>query len=172
VDDPAPPSPFPPCPWCSAIVDSGDALTCPSCGATLVAGGEGAIPGVTTIDADAVLRGSRVPGPRRNPLLAWISGDFDDEDAAAGHRSVAPPDPAVQREMLRLEIEAATAQLAADAAALAAGEATSRAPLADGPSDGEAEQDQGHDGRTDEDGPASASPVAPDEQADPAAADR
>jgi hypothetical protein len=127
---------------------------------------------VTTIDPDAVLRGSRAPAPRRNPLLAWISGDFDDDDAAADHRSVAPPDPAVQREMLRLEIEAATAQLAADAAALAAGEATSRAPLADGPSDGEAEQDQCHDGRTDEDGPASASPVAPDEQADPAAADR
>jgi hypothetical protein len=114
------------CPWCSAVLPAADATTCPSCGATLVGDGEtGAMPGLTAIDADAILRNARNATPqRRGRLLGWISGDYPVEDGpAAPPGSLAPPPADVRREMLRLELEAQVANAQAEVEAMAADEA-------------------------------------------------
>jgi hypothetical protein len=106
------------CPWCSASITP-ETATCPSCGAILIAEEERELPGVTAVDL-AVLRGERKP-PNRSRLLSWISGEYPDDDApatATDAQALAPPDPAVQREILRLEIEAELANLQAEADAL------------------------------------------------------
>jgi hypothetical protein len=119
------------CPWCSAPV-AGAPQICPSCGAAL--DGELAdpsLPGVTAIDAAAIVR-AKMPTPRsRSRLLSWISGDYPEEANAGGGdtAALAPPDLEVRREILRLELEAEVANLQAEADALRA-EATveGRAP--------------------------------------------
>jgi len=114
------------CTWCSAVLPAADAATCPSCGATLIGEGEtGAVPGLTAIDADAILRNARnTAPPRRGRLLGWISGDYPaDEGPAAPPGSLAPPPVEVRREMLRLELEAQVANAQAEVEAMAADEA-------------------------------------------------
>ena len=105
------------CPWCSAELPSASAEKCPSCGAMLIGETEAALPGVTAIDADAIIRNARAPTPqRRSRLLSWISGeDGGEEEAPAPPGSLAPPPPEVRREMLRLELEAEVANLQAEA---------------------------------------------------------
>lgn len=110
------------CPWCSAPYQ-GPAETCPSCGATI----EGdtvdpSLPGLTAIDAAAIVRSKQQPtGRTRNRLLSWISGEYPDEGAApVDAAALAPPDLEVRREMLRLELEAEVANLQAEADALRA----------------------------------------------------
>lgn len=104
------------CPWCSAAVPPG-AVTCPACGANLVADAEPHLPGVTAIDPEAVIRGARAANPpRRSRLLSLITGeDGADEPAVAPPGSLAPPPPEVRREMLRMEIQAELANLTAEA---------------------------------------------------------
>src|SRR5215210_6849724 len=106
----------PTCPWCSADLPSAAAATCPSCGATLIGETETPLPGLTTIDPEAVARGVRPVTPeRRSKLLSWITGeDEESEEAPATHESLAPPPPEVQREMLRMELEAEVADLQAE----------------------------------------------------------
>jgi hypothetical protein len=119
------------CPWCSAPV-AGAPQTCPSCGAALDGElADPALPGVTAIDAAAIVR-AKMPTPRsRSRLLSWISGDYPEEANAGGGdtAALAPPDLEVRREILRLELEAEVANLQAEADALRA-EATveGRAP--------------------------------------------
>jgi len=117
----------PRCMWCSAELPSDHETVCPSCGATLVGSPESPVPGVTAIDAEAVIRAGRVAKPRqRSRLLSWISGDYERDQGAehpAQPGSLAPPPLEVRREMLRLEIEAEVANLQAEAGALAAEEA-------------------------------------------------
>jgi len=121
------------CPWCSAHY-TGEPDTCPSCGAALAVdpSTDPALPGLTAIDAAAIVR-SKTPVDRpRNRLLSWISGEYpDDTPGATEAGALAPPDPDVRREMLRLELEAEVANLQAEADALMA-EATfeGRAPEA------------------------------------------
>ena len=104
------------CPWCSAALPS-NAETCPSCGASLTSTVEPDVPGVTAIDAK-VARGERPPRPR-NRLLSWISGEYPEQEAKqANAAAIAPPDADVQREILRLEIEAEVANLQAEADAM------------------------------------------------------
>jgi hypothetical protein len=101
------------CPWCSATIRP-DSATCPSCGAILISDDVAELPGVTEIDPK-VARGEKPP-PTRNRLLSWISGEYPDADAAPGDpQALAPPDPDVQREILRLELEAEVANLQAEA---------------------------------------------------------
>jgi hypothetical protein len=127
--------------WCSAVLPSAHETTCPSCGATLVGEGESAVPGLTAIDADAILRSARSAGKSkpRGRLLSWISGEYEPEDAAAAPApgSLAPPPAEVRREMLRLELEAQVANAQAEVEALAADAAveggTSLAPMAEPP---------------------------------------
>lgn len=69
---------------------------------------------MTAVDAK-VARGERPPRPR-NRLLSWISGEYPEQDAKqADSAAIAPPDADVQREILRLEIEAEMANLQAEA---------------------------------------------------------
>jgi len=107
------------CPWCSAALTPG-ATVCPSCGANLVPDGDPSVPGVTTIDAAALVRSKATPQPR-NRLLSWISGEYPaDVPTKSESQAVAPPDDDVRREILRLELEAQVANLQAEADAIRA----------------------------------------------------
>lgn len=135
------------CPWCSASY-IGDPENCPACGATLSPDPtiDPALPGLTAIDTAAIVRSKTPINKPRNRLLSWISGEYPDEgpstkDAAA----LAPPDQAVRREILRLELEAEVANLQAEADAILAeaaveGRVPASAAGAVGPADAEAAQ--------------------------------
>lgn len=115
--------PAPRCNWCSAELPSDHEVTCPSCGATLLGDGDPSVPGLTAIDAEAILRSARAAKSKpRSRLLGWISGDYEEGDAtiAASPGSLGPPTGDVRREMLRLEIEAQLTNAQAEAEALAA----------------------------------------------------
>ena len=110
------------CPWCSAPF-TGDPEDCPSCGAALAVDPttETSLPGLTAIDAAAIVRAKTPVARPRNRILSWISGEYPDEvpsPAEAG--ALAPPDTDVRREMLRLELEAEVANLQAEADSLLA----------------------------------------------------
>src|SRR4051794_26022278 len=116
----------PRCNWCSAPLPSDHEVTCPSCGATLLGDGDTSVPGLTAIDAEAILRNARAAKAKpRSRLLGWISGDYDEGrvkvDATPG--SLAPPPAEVRREILRLEIEAQLANAQAEVGAMAADDA-------------------------------------------------
>jgi hypothetical protein len=116
--------PLPHCMWCSAELPSDQETVCPSCGATLIGEPDSPVPGVTAIDAEAIVRAARATKPRqRSRLLSWISGDYEVEEKPAPPASLSPPPLAVRREMLRLELEAQVANLQAEAGAMAAEEA-------------------------------------------------
>jgi len=114
------------CPWCSAELPDASAEQCPSCGAILVAAPDipGEIKGVTTLDTEAILRArSEVSRPRSNRLISFITGETPaDADEVANPASLARPADAVRREMLRLQLEAETADLQAETVALKADE--------------------------------------------------
>ena len=115
--------PAPRCNWCSAELPSNHEVTCPSCGATLLGDGDPSVPGLTAIDAEAILRNARAAKTKpRGRLLSWISGDYDEGAAtvAATPGSLGPPTGDVRREMLRLEIEAQLTNAQAEVEALAA----------------------------------------------------
>ena len=111
----------PRCPWCSAQLPAGSPEACPSCGAILTSpsGAEPEIAGVTSLDPIAIMAGKADAPRSRNRLMSFITGEAPGEgDAAANLGSLAPPDEAVRREMLRLEIEAEKADLEAESVAL------------------------------------------------------
>jgi hypothetical protein len=114
--------PAPRCTWCSAELPSNHETICPSCGATLLGDGETQVPGLTAIDAEAILRNARATKPKpRSRLMSWISGDYDEgDDETAAPGSLAPPPAAVRREILRLELEAQVANAQAEVEAMAA----------------------------------------------------
>ena len=114
--------PAPHCTWCSAELPSNHETVCPSCGATLLGDGETQVPGLTAIDAEAILRNARAAKTKpRSRLMSWISGEYDeDAGAEAPPGSLAPPPAAVRREMLRLELEAQVANAQAEVEAMAA----------------------------------------------------
>jgi hypothetical protein len=117
-------TPLPRCMWCSAELPSDHETTCPTCGATLIGEGDSQVPGVTAIDAEAIIRAGRDTKPRqRSRLLSWISGEYPDEDVPAPPGSLDPPSADVRREILRLELEAQVANLQAEAGAMAAEQA-------------------------------------------------
>ena len=110
------------CPWCSASY-TGEPETCPSCGAVLAVdpSTDPSLPGLTAIDPAALVR-AKTPTPRpRNRIMSWISGEYPDEGTSPAEAgALAPPDLAVRREILRLELEAEVANLQAEADALLA----------------------------------------------------
>lgn len=108
------------CPWCSATY-TGAPEDCPSCGATLAADPtiDPSLPGLTAIDAAAIVRAKSEPPKQRNRLLSWISGEYPEPGATATEAAaLAPPDLEVRREILRLELEAEVADLQAEADAM------------------------------------------------------
>jgi hypothetical protein len=114
-------APLPRCTWCSAELPTAGEVTCPSCGATLIGEGDNQVPGVTAIDAAAIIRGTRGSKPKqRGRWMSWISGEYAEEDKPAPPGSLSPPPPDVRREILRLELEARVANLQAEAGAMAA----------------------------------------------------
>ena len=121
-------SPVTRCPWCSALLEDAGADTCPSCRATLAAapGTDADIKGVTTLDTEAILRArSDIVRPKGNRLISFITGEVPAEKAdASSPESLAPPDNAVRREMLRLQLEAERADLQAETVALKSDELT------------------------------------------------
>ena len=114
-------TPLPRCMWCSAVLPSNSEVNCPTCGATLIGEGDNQVPGVTAIDAEAIIRAGRDAKPRqRSRLMSWLSGEYPEEDEPAPPGSLEPPSADVRREMLRLELEAEVANLQAEADALIA----------------------------------------------------
>jgi hypothetical protein len=110
------------CPWCSARY-RGEPDTCPSCGAALAVdpATDPSLPGLTAIDAAAIVRAKTPVARPRSRLLSWISGEYPDETPTASEvGALAPPDPDVRREMMRLALEAEVANLQAEADALMA----------------------------------------------------
>jgi hypothetical protein len=93
---------------------------CPSCGANLVPDGDPNVPGLTAVDAASIIR-SKSPQQPRSRLLSWLSGEYTtDLPSKAEQQAIAPPDPDVRREILRLELQAEVANLQAEADALRA----------------------------------------------------
>jgi hypothetical protein len=90
--------------------------TCPSCGATLSGSGtDEQVPGVTTLDTDAILRARAAVSRPRSRLLSFITGEVDDSTTTmASPASIAPPSDAVRREMLKMELAAEVANLEAE----------------------------------------------------------
>ncbi len=118
----APPEPR--CTWCSAVLPPDHGPTCPSCGATLIGEGEAAVPGLTAIDADAILRNARggeqaeVARPPARLDQRRLRRRVRRRSPPPG--SLAPPPVEVRREMLRLELEAQVANAQAEVEAMAA----------------------------------------------------
>ncbi len=107
----------PACPWCSTPV-AFDSPTCPSCNAILVADDMPDLPGVTAVDMAVMRREVKQP-KSRGRLLSWISGEYSDEAPSVSESdALAPPDANVQREILRLALEAEIANLQAEAQAI------------------------------------------------------
>ena len=153
------------CPWCSAAVVPGSP-TCASCGAILESDEDRDLPGLTAVDP-AALRPETKPASR-NRLLSWISGEYPDDAPSANEaQALAPPDAQVQREIIRLELEAEVANLEAERDALLS-EAVVDGRIAELPADiqplatGEFDADTLAAATTDEDGLPVAPAVAPD----------
>ena len=109
----------PRCQWCSAPLPAADLDICPSCGATLSSAPDtGEIRGVTTLDTEAILRSRSEASRPRSRLLSFITGEEPVEVGGPEEaESLAPPDDAVRREMLRLQLEAERADLEAESIA-------------------------------------------------------
>ena len=104
------------CPWCSAAVPI-DASKCPSCGAALRDAADGDVAGVTQVDVAATSRLARMKPPGR--IAMWLGAErTTDNPALAG--KIEPPSEEVRKEMLRLELEAIEAEIAAKNAQLEA----------------------------------------------------
>jgi hypothetical protein len=113
--------PAPRCQWCSAELPSPDVPVCPTCGAQLTSatGTEADIKGVTTLDTEAILRARSEVARPRSRILSFITGEAPPETGGpASAESLARPDDAVRREMLRLQFEAERADLEAEAVAM------------------------------------------------------
>ena len=108
------------CPWCSATLPSATLAACPSCGATLKGDGDAQLPGVTTLDTDAILRAKSAVSRPRNRFLSFITGEVDEGGTTPAELgSIAPPSADVLREMRRLELAAEVANLEAEVQAMA-----------------------------------------------------
>jgi hypothetical protein len=108
------------CPWCSAPLNDSTAELCPACGAALRTAPDAPseIKGVTTLDTEAILRARSEVSRPRSRILSFLTGEAPVETGGpASADSLAPPAGAVQREMLRLRLEAQRADLAAETVA-------------------------------------------------------
>lgn len=118
------------CPWCSSD-KGGDAQgRCLSCGASLTPDLEtGPVPGVTDVDTIGIIK-QRTVRPT-NRIVAWVTGDSPEtEEWTPAGEALDQPSIDVQREMLRLEFDAAIAAQQAEIDALQAEEALAAAERA------------------------------------------
>ena len=107
--------------------------------------GDTSVPGLTAIDAEAILRSARAKPKPRGGLLGWISGESNDESAetTAAPGSLAPPSADVRREMLRLELEAQVANAQAEVESMAADAAIEQGSSLAPPAAAAADADEG-----------------------------
>lgn len=156
------------CPWCSAALPAPDLERCPACGATLTSatGTEPQLPGVTTLDPEAILRARSEVSRPRSRILSFISGEVAVETGSpTDPGSIAPPSDEVRREMLRLQIEAERADLEAETVALKSDVLAQQGiPLSQFATDGPDEETAG-----DRAGEAAADPADPAQATDPPA---
>jgi hypothetical protein len=103
------------CPWGSSELPVGAGPACPACGASLGGNEDAQVPGVTSVDAMAVLDSVRAPARQRSRLVAWLSGEQPDDGPPPPPGSLAPPSDEVRREMLRLKMAAEISELSAEA---------------------------------------------------------
>jgi hypothetical protein len=115
------------CPWCSADLGAGQPERCPSCGAALVEDPEAMVPGVTTVDPEAVARAAtweriRKRATFRGFLAADRDAPSDSGVVPSSLAALAPPSPELRLEMerLRLELEEAAEREAQELEALTA----------------------------------------------------
>jgi hypothetical protein len=101
------------CPWCSAVLPPSTADECPSCHAHLVESEGVEILGVTAVDPSFT---ATAAAPRKVRALGSIMGSDDDVALPSPDElpALAPPDFDVQREMLRLELDARLTALQAE----------------------------------------------------------
>jgi hypothetical protein len=111
------------CPWCSATLPAESVAVCPSCEARLVDSSGTDIPGVNAVDP-ALLAAAAAPRKVKRTFGSLLVRDDPDNPPPTPQEmpAIAPPDDAVRREMLRLELEARLADLQAEVAALDADE--------------------------------------------------
>src|SRR4029079_19655856 len=96
------------CPWCSATY-TGETETCRSRCAALAVDPttDAAPPGLTAIDAAAIVRAKTPVARPRSRVLSWMRSEHPDETpSAADACALGPPDADVRREILRLALEA------------------------------------------------------------------
>jgi hypothetical protein len=127
------------CPWCSAEVGTGQPERCPSCGAALVEDVEAMVPGVTTVDPEAVRRATTWERVRkRSTFRGFLATDREESPdsgvAPSSLAALAPPSPELRLEMerLRLELEEAAQREAQELEALAAAALAERGEPAGG----------------------------------------
>ncbi len=143
------------CPWCSARVESLEEATCGACGATLHGDPDVEVPGVTAIDGEHALQAAAPRKVRRTFGSLFVGRDDQiPPPSQAELPALAPPDGEVRREMLRLQLDAELADLAARAAVIAAERGV---PLPGLPSAEPAPEAEGDLAA----GPAAATPTAP-----------
>ena len=97
------------CPWCSAAVPA-EAAKCPSCGAALRDAVDGDVLGVTQVDVAATSKLARLGKPGR--LATWLGAEPTVVSPDLSGRIEEPTDE-VKKEMLRLELAAIDAEIAA-----------------------------------------------------------
>jgi hypothetical protein len=112
------------CQWCSAELPAPDPECCPSCGAKLAsaAGTEPQLPGVTTVDPEAILKAGSEAARPGSRILSFLTGDVSSSrtDGPVDSAPFAPPSDEVRREMFRLQIEAERGDIGAETVALKA----------------------------------------------------
>jgi hypothetical protein len=112
------------CPWCSAPLGSVAPERCPTCGAGLVEDPEASVPGVTTIDPEAVRRAASWERIRRGASFrSFFESNREEmpiaEVVPSSLSALGPPSAEVRQEMQRLRAElAATAEREAEQEAL------------------------------------------------------
>ncbi len=150
------------CPWCSAPLSSSTVERCPSCGAALHEGDASEVPGVTRVDVEALLKGrGSVQKPRG--LIGWLSGEYEAAEGAPPPGTLEPPDDAVRREMIRLELAALEAEVLARQAEAVAEAATESGRPVVIPEPPLGEVEDAAEASTDAAGPTAEEPRADDE---------
>jgi hypothetical protein len=126
------------CPWCSQPLPPTATDQCPSCHANLVSTATASenMPGLTAVESDTATRIRRAEAPKRSKLLAWISGDIDEESlppSEAAAEAFAPPSKDVRREIWRLTLEAEGLEVMPDGEIVLPGAPAADAPAQDAP---------------------------------------
>ena len=118
------------CPWCSIDLGGDSPDRCPSCGAALVEDPAASVPGVTTVDPEAVRRAATWQRVRKRATLRGLLDGDRDEELDSGVRpssleALDPPSVQVLLEMQRLreELQAAATREALEQEAAAAPQA-------------------------------------------------